>query len=37
MKGFKYEITVKLLLSKYKINEDIENAPVYFNSTTKTN
>ena len=36
MKGFKYQITVKVLLSKHKINEDIEYAPVYFNSPTKT-
>ena len=36
MKGFRYHITVKVLLSKYKINEDIEYAPVYFNSATKT-
>ena len=37
MKGFKYQITVAtLLLSKHKINGDIEYAPVYFNSTTKT-
>ena len=36
MKDFKYQITVKVLLSKHKINEDIEYAPVYFNSATKT-
>ena len=36
IKGFKYQITVKVLLSKHKRNEDIEFAPVYFNSTTKT-
>ena len=37
IKGFKYKITVKLLLRKQKGNEgDIEIAPVYFNSTTKT-
>ena len=36
MKGFKYQITVKVLLSKHKRNEDIEYAPVYFNSATKT-
>ena len=35
MKGFKYEITVKLLLCKYRINGDIEYVPVYFNSATK--
>ena len=36
IKGFKYQITVKGLLKKYKENGDIEFAPVYFNSTTKT-
>ena len=36
MKGFKYQITVTVLLSKVKINESIEYSPVYFNSTTKT-
>ena len=36
IKGFKYQITVKGLLSKHKENRDIEFAPVYFNSTTKT-
>ena len=35
MKGFKYQITVTLLLFKHKINGDIEYAPVYFNSATK--
>ena len=35
-KGFKYQITVKLLLKKYKLNGEIEFAPVYFNSLTKT-
>ena len=35
MKGFKYQITVKVLLSKYKINGDTEFAPVYFNFATK--
>ena len=36
MKGFKYQITVKVLLSKHKVNEDIEYAPVFFvNSATK--
>ena len=34
-KGFKYQITVKVLLKKYKLNEEIEFAPVYFNSLTK--
>ena len=35
-KGFKYQITVRVLLKKYKLNGEIEFAPVYFNSTTKT-
>ena len=35
-KGFKYQITVKALLKKYKVNGEIEFAPVYFNSVTKT-
>ena len=34
-KGFKYQITVKVLLKKYKHNGEIEFAPVYFNSETK--
>ena len=29
-KGFKYQITVKVLLKKYKFNGEIEFAPVYF-------
>ena len=33
---FKYQITVKVLLKKYKSNGEIEFAPVYFNSSTKT-
>ena len=36
IKVFKYQITLKFLLSKYKENTDRESAPVYFNSTTKT-
>ena len=36
MKGFKYQITVKVLLCKYKTNGDKKFAPVYFNSATKT-
>ena len=36
MKGFKYQITVTVLLCKHKQNGDIEYAPVYFNSATKT-
>ena len=36
-KGFKYQITVKVLLKKYKpSNGEIEFTPVYFNSSTKT-
>ena len=35
-RGFKYQITVKFLLKKYKPNGEIEFAPVYFNSSTKT-
>ena len=35
-KGFKYQITVKVLLKKYKHNGEIEFRPVYFNSKTKT-
>ena len=34
-KGLKYQVTVKMLLKKYRRNE-IEFSPVYFNSTTKT-
>ena len=34
-KGFKYQITVKVLLKKYKPNEEVEFTPVYFNSSTK--
>ena len=36
IKGFKYQITLKVLLSKCKENTDIEFAPVYFNSITNT-
>ena len=35
-KDFEYQIPVKVLLKKYKLNGDIELAPVYFNSVTKT-
>ena len=35
-KGFKYQITVKFLLKKYKPNEEIEFTPGNFNSSTKT-
>ena len=30
-KDFKYQITVKVLLKRYKLNGDFEFAPVYFN------
>ena len=36
MEGFKYQITVTVLLCKHKQNGDIEYAPVYFNSSTET-
>ena len=36
LKGFKYQITVEVLLKKYKLNGEIEFRPVYFNSVTKT-
>ena len=36
IKGFKYQVTLKLLLSKYKENRYTEFTTVYFNSTTKT-
>ena len=35
-KGFNYRITVKVLLQKYRHNGEIEFAPVYFNSLTKS-
>ena len=35
MKGFKYQITVKVLLWKYKGSGYKEFAPVYFNFATK--
>ena len=35
-KCFKYQITVKVLLKKYKPNGEIEFTPVYFNSSTIT-
>ena len=35
IKGFKYQIAVKVLLKKYKPNGEIEFTPVYFNSLTK--
>ena len=36
IKGFKYQVTVTVLLCKYKIIGGIEYAHVYFNSATKT-
>ena len=36
MKCFKYQIILTVLLIKHKVNGDIEHAPVYFNSATKT-
>ena len=36
LKGFKYQITVEVLLKKYKLNREIEFRPVHFNSVTKT-
>ena len=36
IKGFKYQITLAVLLSKIKTDGSIEYLPVYFNSTTKT-
>ena len=35
-KGFKYQITLKVTLKKYKPNGEIEFRPVHFNSKTKT-
>ena len=35
-KGFKYQITFKVMLNKCKSNGEIEFSQVYFNSTTKT-
>ena len=35
-KGFKYQITVNVFIKRYKPNGEIEFAPVYFNSWTKT-
>ena len=34
-RGFKYQITVKVLFKKYKPNGEIEFTPVYFNSSAK--
>ena len=35
-KGFKYQITLKVLLKKYKHDGEIKFEPFYFNSVTKT-
>ena len=35
IKGFRYQITVKVLLKKIRGNGDIEFAPVYFDSAAK--
>ena len=35
-KDFKYQITVKVLFKKYKLNGELEFAPVYFSSVAKT-
>ena len=36
LKGFKYQLTLTVLLTKVKSNDDIEYSPVYFTSLTKT-
>ena len=36
LKGFKYQITLCVLLSKMKNSGEVEYSPVYFNSLTKT-
>ena len=36
LKSFKNQITVKVLLKKYKCNGEIKFRSVYFNSVTKT-
>ena len=36
-KSFKYQITLKVPLKKYKPNREIEFRPVYFNSKTNSN
>ena len=36
IKGFKYQVTLSILLSKVRSDGNIEYSPVYFNSTTKT-
>ena len=34
--GFKYRLTLSVLLSKIKSDRNVEYSPIYFNSTTKT-
>ena len=36
IKGFKYQVTLKVMFKKYKPNGEVEFRPVYFNLTTKT-
>ena len=36
IKGFKYQVTLKDVLKKYKPNGEVDFTPVYFNSTAKT-
>ena len=36
LKGFKYQVTLCVLLSKVKSSDAVEYSPVYFNSLTKT-
>ena len=36
IRGFKFQVTLAVLLRKIKSDENIEYSPVYFNSTTKT-
>ena len=36
IKGFEHQITVNILLKKYKLDGEIEFRPVDFNSVTKT-
>ena len=36
IKGFKYQITLSILLSKVRSDGNIEYSSVYFNSSTKT-
>ena len=36
LKGFKYQITLAVLLNKVKNSGEVEYSPLYFNSLTKT-